>query len=59
MVAIVPGQGERSASKDVKSDIRITTLNVGTMRGRSNETVEMLSKETDRYLLCARIKMEG
>ena len=44
MVAIVPGQGERSAGKEVNRDTRIATLNVGTMRNRSNEIVEMLSR---------------
>ena len=44
MVAIVPGQGERSAGKEINRDIRITTLNVATMRGRSDEIVEMLSR---------------
>ena len=34
MVAIVPGQGERSAGKEVNRDIRIATLNVGTMRSK-------------------------
>ena len=44
MVAIVPGQGEKSAGKEVNRDIRIATLNVGTTRGRCNEIVEMLSR---------------
>ena len=59
MVAIMPGQGERFAGKEVNRHIRTTTLNMGTMRGRSNEIFEMLSKITDRHLLCARIKMEA
>ena len=44
MVAIVPGRGERSAGKEINRDIRITTLNVATMRGRSDEIVEILSR---------------
>ena len=44
MVAIVPGEGERSAGKGISRDICIATLNVGTVRGWSNETVEMLSR---------------
>ena len=40
MIVIVPGQGERSTGKDVC----IATLNLGTMRGQSNEIVEMLSR---------------
>ena len=58
MAAIVPGQGKRSAFKEVNGYILIATLNVGTMRGRSTEIVEMLSRRLI-YLLCARIKMEG
>ena len=37
----VPGQGERSAGTH---KLRIATVNVGTMTGRSNEVVEMLSR---------------
>ena len=33
MVATVADQSERSAGKEVNRDIRITTVNVGTMRG--------------------------
>ena len=33
MVAIVPGQGEIFAGKEVNRDIQIAALNVGTMRG--------------------------
>ena len=44
MVAIVPGQGERSTGKEVSRDIHIATLDVGTMRGQCNEIVEMLSR---------------
>ena len=33
MVTIVPGQGERSAGKEVNRNVRIATLNVGPMRG--------------------------
>ena len=44
MVAIVPSQGERSANKEVSRGILIATLNVGTMRGRSDKIVEMLSR---------------
>ena len=44
MVAIVPGQGERSAGKEVNRDICIAILNVGTMRGQSNEIVKTLSR---------------
>ena len=40
MVAIVPGQ----AGKEVTRDSYITTLNVDTMRGWSNEIVETLSR---------------
>ena len=42
MVAIVPSRGERSTGKEVNKDIRVATLDVGTMRGRSNEVVEIL-----------------
>ena len=42
MAAIIPDQNERD-NKDKNRDIRIATLNVDIMRGRSNETVEMLS----------------
>ena len=58
MVAIVPGQAERSAGKEVNRDICIATLNVGAMRV---EAIKLLNfvKETYRYLLCGRIKMEG
>ena len=45
MVANVPGQAERSAGKEVNRDIRIATLNVGTMWGRSNDNVEMMSRK--------------
>ena len=44
MLAIVQCQGQRSAGKKVHRDIQIATLNVGTMRGRSNEIVEILSR---------------
>ena len=44
MVAIVPGQCEKSAGKEVNRDIRIAALNVGSMRSRGNEIVEMLSR---------------
>ena len=44
MVAIVPGQGERSAGKGINRDICIATLNVGSVRGQSNENVEMLPR---------------
>ena len=47
MVAIVPGQGERYTGKEVNRDIRIAILNVGTMRGRSNEIVEMSRRLID------------
>ena len=39
IVAIVPGEGERSAVKEVNRASCIATLNVGTMRGQSNEIV--------------------
>ena len=38
-----PGQGVRPAGKDV-CNLRIGTLNVGTMSGRSNEIIEMLTR---------------
>ena len=44
MVANVPGQAERSAGKEVNRDIHIATLNMVTMRGRSNDIVEMMSR---------------
>ena len=44
MVAIVPGQCEKSAGKEVNRDNRIAALNVGTMRSQGNEIVEMLSR---------------
>ena len=44
MVAIVPGQCEKSAGKEVNRDNRITALNVGTMRSQGNEIIEMLSR---------------
>ena len=43
MVAIIPDQNERD-NKDKNRDISIATLNVDTMRGRSSENVEMLSR---------------
>ena len=33
IVTIVPGQGKSSVGKEVKRDIYIATLKVGTMRG--------------------------
>ena len=47
MVANVPSQAERSAGKEVNRDIRIATLNVGTMWGRSNDIVEMSRRLID------------
>ena len=51
MVAIVPSQGERSANKEVSGGILIATLNVGTMRGRSDKIVEMLSRR--QTIICS------
>ena len=51
MVAIVPSQGERSANKEVRRGILIATLNVGTMRGRSDKIVEMLSRR--QTIICS------
>ena len=45
IVAILPGQGERFTGKEVNRDIHIATLNVGTMWGRSNDNVEMMSRK--------------
>ena len=44
MIAIMPFRGKRSSGKDVDKYICITTLNMGIMRGRSNEIVKMLSR---------------
>ena len=47
MVAIVPGQCERFAGKEVNRatvNMGIATVNMGTMRGRSNGIFDMLSR---------------
>ena len=43
MVPPVPGQGDRPAGK-FDRQLRFGTLNVGTLSGRLNEVVEMLSR---------------
>ena len=59
MVATVADQRERSAGKEVNRDIRITTVNVGTMRGRSNEIVEMLSRRLTNICCLQESKWRG
>ena len=52
MVAIVPCQGERSAGKEVSRDICISALNMSTIKGPSNETVEKLSRRLMIFAVC-------
>ena len=50
MVDIIrPGQGERCTGSEVNIIIHIATLNVCSMRGWSDEIVEMLSRRQSKF----------
>ena len=59
MVAIVPGQRERFAGKEVNRDICIATVNMGTMRGRSNGIFDMLSRRLKDICLVQESRWRG